>query len=98
METNTTIDFTEIHKLSEMLDLADLPHTFLPCWDGFQIKLYADDMKMFYLDDAIIHSGSHGYKSGLLETYNLNECYGYETAEQVFNGWVRMYQKANIKG
>ena len=97
MKTNT-IDFTEIHKLDDMLCLADLPHTFLPCCDGFQIKLYADGMKTIYLDDVVIHSGSYGQKMGLLETYRLNACSGYETAEQVFKGWVRMYKKANKKG
>ena len=98
MKTTNTIDFTEINKLDDMLCLADLPHTFLPCWDGFQIKLYADGMKTIYLDDAVIHSGSHGQKMGLLETYHLNECAGYETARQVFKGWVRMYKKANKRG
>jgi hypothetical protein len=97
MKTNT-IDFTEINKLDEMLYQADLPHTFLPCWDGFQIKLYADDMKTIYLDDAVIHSGSHGQKMGLLETYHLNDCSGYETAEEVFKGWVRLHKKANKRG
>jgi len=98
MKTNNTINFTEICKLDDMLCLADLPHTFSHLHDGYQIKFYADGMKTIYLDDVVIHSSSHGHEKGLLETYNLNACSGYETAEQVFKSWVRWYKKANKKG
>lgn len=98
MKTNTNIDFTEIYKLDDMLCLADLPHTFSRLYDGYQIKLYADGMKTIYLDDVVIHSGSHGHTMGLLETYILNDCAGGESAERVFKGWVAMYKKANKKG
>ena len=43
------------------------------------------------IDDAVIYSGSHGMQNGLLETYSLNSCEGWETAEQVFAGWWKMY-------
>lgn len=92
------IDFTEIHKLDDMLCQADLPHTLFPCWDGYQIKLYADDMKTIYLDDAVIHCGSCGNRMGLLETNHLNNCSGYETAKEVFKGWKRLYKKVNKRG
>ena len=89
------IDLKEICKLDRMLTEANIPHTFMRCWDGMQIRIYADYELANELDDCIIHSGSHGYQSGLLETYRLNDCEGWETAEQVFKGWQEMYQDAN---
>ena len=83
--------FAEIKKLHEMLTEAHIPHTFAPMFDGFQIRLFADHMKEKELDDCICHKGSHGFYPGLLETYVLNNCEGYETAEQVFEGWKQMY-------
>lgn len=81
----------EIKKLDEMLTKAGIPHTFRPCWDGMQIRMYADASMTKELDDCIIHSGSHGCQDGLLETYCLNGCRGKETAEDVFEGWAEMY-------
>jgi hypothetical protein len=46
------------------------------------------------LDDCVYHSGSHGWSEGLLETYCLGDCEGWETAEQVFEGWKKMYENA----
>lgn len=92
MMTNSNINFTEIHKLNALLNAADIPHTFGPLWDGYQIRMYADEEMENELDDAIIHSGSHGHQNGLLETYALSGCEGWETAEQVFEGWLKMYQ------
>ena len=89
----TNINFTEIKKLDSMLTEAGIPHTFAPTWDGMQIRMYADSKLIHELDDAIIHSGSHGVEAGLLETYYLNDCDGWETAEQVFEGWKKMYEK-----
>ena len=88
------IDFTEIEKLHSLLTKAGIPHTFSPIWDGKQIRVYADSKLTYELDDAVIHSGSHGVEAGLLETYHLNECDGWENAIQVFKGWKRMYEKA----
>lgn len=85
----------EIKKLHEMLTNAGIPHTFGPCLDGMQIRMYADADMTNELDDCIIHSGSHGYQVGLLETYRLNDCEGWETAEDVFKGWAKMYYKTN---
>ena len=84
--------FMEIQKLHEMLTEAKIPHTFGPCWDGLQIRVYADEEMENELDDCIIHSGSHGAQAGLLESYALGDCEGWETAEQVFEGWKKMYQ------
>ena len=87
--------FKEIKKLHKKLKRANIPHTFKPLWDGLQIRLYADEAMTNELDDCVMHSGSHGFHKGLLETCRLNNCEGYETAEQVFDGWLKMYQKAN---
>ena len=87
--------FMEIQKLHEMLVEANIPHIFAPIWDGFQICIYADGELTNRLDDCVLHSGSHGWSNGLLETYTLGGCEGWETAEQVFKGWQEMYHKAN---
>ena len=90
--------FAEIKKLHEMLTEAGIPHTFgefpLTYCEGYQIRVYADEAMTQELDDAICHTYSHGYSEGLLETLVLSDCEGWETAEQVFEGWVDMYQKA----
>lgn len=89
------MDFTEINKLHSLLTEANIPHTFADRFDGKQIRIYADEKMENELDDAIIHFGSHGHQNGLLETYALSGCDGWETAEQVFEGWLKMYQQAN---
>ena len=92
------INFAEIEKLHSLLAEAGIPHIFAPLWDGKQIRVYADSEFTRELDDAVIHSGSHGVQAGLLETCCLNDCDGWETAEQVFEGWKKMYEKATIRG
>ena len=90
--------FAEIKKLDEMLTEANIPHTFkpFPFAEGYQIRIYADEEMTHELDDAICHTYSHGYTEGLLETFSLSDCDGWETAEQVFEGWKKMYEKAQI--
>ena len=92
------INFAEIEKLHSLLAEAGIPHIFAPLWDGKQIRVYADSEFTRELDDAVIHSISHGVQAGLLETCCLNDCDGWETAEQVFEGWKKMYEKATIRG
>lgn len=87
--------FGEIRKLYEMLNKANIPCTLAPLYDGWQIRIYADEEKSVELDDCVLHSGSHGWPNGLLETFCLGDCEGWETAEQVFKGWQEMYHKAN---
>lgn len=94
----TNINFTEFEKLHSLLNEAGIPHIVTRLWDGMQIRMYADHKMTRFLDDAIIHSASYGAEAGLLETYVLNDCDGWETAEQVFEGWKKMYEKANIRG
>ena len=92
----TNINFAEFEKLHSLLNEAGIPHTVTRLWDGMQIRMYADHKMTRFLDDAIIHSDSHGVEAGLLETYRLSGCDGWETAEQVFKGWKKMYEKAII--
>ena len=86
--------FAEIKKLHKMLTDAGIPHTFAHLFDGFQIRIYADEDMTNEIDDCVCHSGSHGYANGLLETYLLHGCEGWETAEQVFKGWKKWYDEA----
>ena len=86
------MDYTiEMEKLDRLLTAAGIPHTMGPAWDGLQIRIYADEEMTNEIDDAICYSGSYGHEQGLLETYTLNGCNGWETAEDVFSGWLRMY-------
>lgn len=82
---------TEIQKLEQMLIEANIPFTKDKLWGGTQIRVYYDAEKTKEIDDVVCHPYSHGYEEGLLETYCLNDCEGYETAEQVFKGWQKIY-------
>lgn len=87
----------EMNKLHAMLLDAGINHTFnvMPASlfgaDALQIRIYRDDTFQEELDDVIFHKFSHGYAQGLLETFNLSECDGFETAEQVFEGWMEKF-------
>ena len=87
----------EMNKLHKMLLEAGINHTFMPmdksCFgaDALQIRIYRDSTFQEELDDVIFHRYSHGYTQGLLETYTLGECDGFETAEQVFEGWMEKF-------
>ena len=89
------IDLKEIVKLHKMLTKAGIPHTLAPLFDGMQIRIYADEEMTDELDDCVVHGGSYGHQEGMLETFALNGCEGWETAEQVFEGWQKMYEEAN---
>lgn len=90
-------DLTEFEKLIDLLAEAGIPYIKETVFDGVQVRIYADEEKTDEIDDAIIHCGSHGCQNGLLETYLLNDCNGFETAEQIFEGWLGMYEKAISK-
>lgn len=87
----------EMDKLHGMLIEAGINHTFLAMnkkfygADAIQIRIYRDDTFQEELDDVVFHKFSHGYEHGLLETYALNGCDGFETAEQVFEGWMEEF-------
>lgn len=93
--------FEEMEKLHEMLTKANIPHTYglhpNTSFNGEQIVIFADAAQNVYLDDAIMFWGSNGFSEGLMETFRLGDCEGYETAEKVFEGWHKMYLKANTK-
>ena len=40
---------------------AHIPHTYEDLFDSRQIRMYVDEEMENELDDAIIHSGSHGH-------------------------------------
>ena len=88
---------TEIVKLHEMLCKASVPHTFTKMdenafgTNSFQICIYRDSSYQKVLDDVVFNKYSHGYDLGLLETYSLSKCEGFETAEEVFKGWMEKY-------
>lgn len=94
--------FAEINKLHKMLTEAGIPHTFgefpITFCKGYQIRIYADEELTKEIDDCVCHAFSHGFSEGLLETLVLSGCEGYETAEQVFKGWKKMYKKINKRG
>lgn len=97
MMTNNNINFAEIRKLHGLLNAAGIPHTFGPLFDGYQIRVYEDEEMTKEIDDCVIHSGSHGVNSGLLESYCLGGCDGWETAEQIYVGWYKQYRKTQLK-
>ena len=93
--------FTEIEKLHDLLTNANIPHAFvqMPTMFGncYQIRMYADKNMIRELDDAVCHNFSHGYHLGLLETFVLGDCDGYETADDVFVGWQKMFNEFHEK-
>ena len=87
----------EIAKLHEMLSHAGIHHTFMMMnadifgENAMQIRIFRDGTFQEELDDVVFHKYSHGYEQGLLETFCLSDCEGFETAEQVFEGWMEMF-------
>lgn len=84
----------EMYKLiNKLIDAGILfeviPHPLFK--NGIRLAIYGDATRSQELDDVVFCPGSHGYRQGLLETCCLGECNGYETAEQVFNGWMKKY-------
>lgn len=84
------INFEEFDKLVKLVEDAGIPHTVNDYfYGGKQIKVFNSDGS--YLDDAVIHRYSHGTECGLLETFNLSDCEGFEEAEDIIEGWKKMY-------
>lgn len=87
----------EMNKLHEMLLDAGINHIFMPMKvslygeNARQIRIYRDSTFQEELDDVVFNDFSHGNQLGLLETYHLGNCVGYETAEEVFNGWMEKF-------
>ena len=81
-------DFSEIDKLSEMLDAAGIPHEDRPWLGGKQVNYPSCDNQVC---DAILNPYSYGHEEGLLEIMGLvkkrktgDSVEGYLTAEEVF--------------
>lgn len=87
----------EFDKLVKMMEEAGWHFRVYPLHGGKQVRLFSDAECTNEIDDCIYHPYSHGYQVGLLETYCLNECDGYETAEQVFEGWKKMLEEQEQK-
>lgn len=87
----------EMYKLHEMLLNAGISHTFKAMNEirfgenALQIRIYRDSTFQDELDDVVFNQYSYGYELGLLETYYLGECVGFESAEEVFNGWMEKF-------
>ena len=87
----------EMNKLHEMLLKAGINHTFIPLDENFfgagslQICIFRDSTLEEELDDVIFCKFSHGHARGLLESNRLSNCGGWETAEQVFEGWMEKF-------
>lgn len=90
------LDFTEMNKLYKMCKEAGMNIRMGGVHDGRKIELF-DNMGNDLLDDAVIHGFSYGHEIGLLETYELNDCEGYETAELIFEGWKKMVEDYHQK-
>lgn len=88
----------EFDKLVAKLQDANIPHLVVanPCSGRPQVKLFADFSMTWQLDDCCCEEDSLGGHEGLLETYRLGNCQGYETAETVFRGWQQMYENARF--
>ena len=87
----------EIAKLHEMLSNAGINHTFMKMdafifgEDAMQIRIFRDGTFQEEVDDVVFHKYSDGYAQGLLETFGLSDCDGFETAEEVFKGWMEKF-------
>ena len=94
----------EIIKLHEMLNEANIPHTFTDdmfkdCnfYPSYQIIIKKDNTK---LCDVVYHYGSYGYEEGLLEIMGglteeergYDEVLGCLTADEVFKRFKYCYE------
>ena len=90
-ELNT--NYTEIIKLHEMLESANIPHTFERLFDGYQIRLNENI-------DAIQHFGSYGHSYNTIEIMggltkrerNRDSVLGHLTAKEVFKRFKYCYK------
>lgn len=83
---NNNIDFSEMFKLVAMCSLERIPFDFHRHFDGYQINVG--------FDDAVLFLGSHGVERGLLECYHFGDCEGYQTADEIFEHWKKIYKKS----
>lgn len=86
-KNSTDYDYTEFNKLVKLCKEAEWAIDIHPLFDGQQVTLYKNGV---VVDDAAIHYGTHGVKMGLLETYVVNKCKGFETGSYVFQEWKKL--------
>lgn len=92
------MNYTEINRLHKMLTKAEIPHTFQPAFDGFQIR-YEHLGQL--VCSAISHCYSYGGSKNKIEIMGLltaeeAECdsvVGYLSADDVFNRIFQHWQK-----
>lgn len=94
------IDFTEINKLKEMLEMENIPFTFRPLYEGYQIIYPNEKRNEETVCDVVIYNGSYGREQGLLEIMGLvdketvgDEVEGYLTAVDCFNRIYKHYKE-----
>lgn len=86
------LNMTQYRALCAKLTKYGIPYTskYSKRFHGWRlVAYYKDNTEM---DVAIIDPYSKGSHLGLLETRYLRNHRGFETAEQVFNGWKKMYR------
>lgn len=94
----TNEKYTEIIQLHNMLEKAEIPHSFGKLYDGYQV-IYPNIESR--IADAIEHSGSYGEKENLLEIMGLlteeeleeDSVAGYLTAKDVFKRMEKDWRK-----
>lgn len=87
----TSINFTEFFKLASKLATAEIPFQVFERKEFNGYQLYYPNTNNWKCS-VILHSGSYGHKSGLLEIMGLltaeeaelDSVLGYLTAEEVF--------------
>ena len=101
-------DFKEIVKLHELLEEANIPHTFVPFMGGYMLRYFgknefseenATGIAKGVVCSVIEHMGSYGHEKDLLEIQGLHKenetgsVIGYLTAEDVFERILSDYEK-----
>lgn len=87
--------YDELYKLEDMLTKAGIPNAVRELNGGLQCMVYFDQNCTRLLDDCVLTPTSHGHSEGLLETYILRNCRGYETAEEVYLGWKKVFDRGS---
>lgn len=98
--------YTEILKLDELLNKANIPHILHKMLDGFQILYPQCTERCNCVMDAIEHCGSYGSEKNLLEIQGLlteeeqrnDSVLGCLTAEEVFKRIENHWKESNNDG
>lgn len=96
-------NFKEIVKLHEMLEEANIPHTYTPYMGGYSIRYFGKNNFSEsngigiadYICSAIEHNMSYGNEQDLIEIQGLtdgSDVQGGLTAKEVFNRIKKHYE------